>query len=598
MIKSATHTSITLVEIDYDPFIGSELIRLAPITESQEEIWTSCQLGGDDASRAYNESVSLRLSGTLDRSAFEKALLALVRRHEALRSVFSGDGTQICVLRNAPLDLAYIDCSATSETEQRQVVSNYVRQDTRHVFDLVNGPVVKVGLIKLSATEHQFILTAHHIICDGWSTGILLQDLSTLYSAYAQNLLPKLPEAPSFAQYAMEQASYQKSKEYLQVEAFWVNQYANTVPVVTLPTDFPRPALRTYKSNRRDYPLNDKLVLALKQMGIKSGTSFVTTLMAAFEVLMHRLTGQTDIVLGLPAAGQSATGNLRLVGHCVNLLPLRSFPEPGQSFLQFLRQRKDGVLDAYEHQQLTFGSLLKKLPIARDPSRVPLVPVIFNVDIGLDDGVDFYGLEHRLISNPRQFETVELSVNISGSSAESLTAECSYNTQLFQESTIDRIMAEFVSLLEAIVENPSVRIEQIPLTDSDELIQKVTRWNNTAAEYPRHTPLHILLDQTAATHPNKTALISNGRSLTYRDLIQEANRVAFAICEQGIKTGDVVGVVLDRSPELLITLLAILKAGAAYVPIDPTYPQDRIAFMLTDSSAGLLITSFPIAFSC
>lgn len=591
MITSATHTNITLVEVDYDPFIGSELSRLAPITESQQEIWTSCQLGGDDASRAYNESVSLRLSGTLDKAAFEKALLSLVRRHEALHSVFSGDGTQICVLRDAPVNLAYIDCATANETERQKILSDYVRQDALHIFDLVNGPVVKAGLFKLSATEHQFILTAHHIVCDGWSMGILLQDLSALYSAYTQNLTPKLPEAPSYTHYATEQASYQKSKEYQQVETFWVNQYANTVPVVNLPTDFPRPALRTYKSNRRDYPLDDKLVLALKQMGIKSGTSFVTTLMAAFEVLLHRLTGQTDIVLGLPAAGQSATGNLRLVGHCVNLLPLRSFPQPTQSFLQFLQQRKEGVLDAYEHQQLTFGSLLKKLPIARDPSRVPLVPVIFNVDIGLDDGVDFYGLEHRLISNPREFETVELSVNISGSSAESLTAECSYNTQLFQESTIDRIMAEFVNLLEAIVENPSIRIEQIPLADGDELLQKLTSWNNTKAEYPRNTPLHVLLDRTAATCPEKTALLSNGRSLTYQDLVQDANRVAHAIQKQGIKTGDVVGVVLDRSPELLIALLAILKAGAAYVPIDPTYPQDRIAFMLTDSSAGLLITS-------
>jgi amino acid adenylation domain-containing protein len=591
MVKSATHTDITFVEVDFDPFVGPELLRLAPVTESQEEVWTSCQLGGDDASRAYNESVSLKLNGILNRSALERALLALVHRHEALRSAFSADGRQICVFQVSLIKPDYVDCSTLPESEKSQIVANYVEQDALHVFDLLNGPLIKAGLIKVSDTEHQLVLTAHHIVCDGWSMGIMLQDLSALYSAYANNLAPNLPEPTPYSQYAVEQVLFSKSEQYKQIEKFWVDQYRETVPVLELPTDFPRPALRTYKSTRRDYPLDDALVLAVKQMGIKAGSSFVSTLMATFEVLLHRLTGQTDIVLGLPAAGQSATGNLRLVGHCVNLLPLRSSVQPAQRFLEFLQQRKDAVLDAYEHQQLTFGSLLKKLPIARDPSRVPLVPVIFNVDIGLDNGVDFYGLEHQLINNVRQFETVDLSVNISGSSATSLTIECSYNTQLFQENTIDRIIAEYVSLLETVVANPLVPIDEIPLADRGELLRKLASWNNTVADYPRNTPLHELLAKTAAQYPTKIALVSNGRSVSYRQLNETANQVARSIQSYDIKVGAVVGVLLDRSPEMLITLLAILKAGAAYVPIDPTYPQDRIAFMLNDSSAQLLITS-------
>lgn len=590
MLK-AIHTDISLVEIDFDPFVGAELVRFAPVTESQEEIWTSCQLGGDDASRAYNESVSLKLSGALDKTAFEKSLTALVYRHESLQSVFSGNGTQICVLRELPINLAYVDCSEIEEIEQKQVIADYVQQDALYVFDLINGPLIKFGLIKLSSTEHWFVLTAHHIICDGWSMGIMLQDLSALYSAYAQQLTPSLAEAPRYTQYAVDQAAFQKTTESQKVERFWVDQYQQSVPVLSLPTDFPRPALRTYKSQRRDYPLDRALIVAIKQMGIKAGSSFVITLMTAFEVLLHRVTGQDDIVLGLPAAGQSATGNLRLVGHCVNLLPLRSFPKSDQSFLQFLTQRKEAVLDAYEHQQLTFGSLLKKIHLARDSSRVPLVPVIFNLDIGLDDDVAFYGLDHQLISNAREFETVELSINISGSSAEALTIECSYNTQLFKAETADRMMAEFVNLLEAIVADPTIPIEQIPLTDQHELIRKIAGWNNTSADYPRHTPLPVLLDQTARAYPRKTALISNGRHVSYEELIQAANQLARSLQSKGIRTGDVVGVLLDRSPELLISLLAILKAGAAYVPIDPAYPQDRIAFMLNDSSAKLVLTS-------
>ncbi|MCK8495658.1 amino acid adenylation domain-containing protein [Spirosoma sp. RP8] len=591
MVRSDTQTDITFVEVDFDPFAGPELLRLAPITESQEEIWASCQLGGDDANRAYNESVSLKLQGSLDKSALERALLAVVQQHEALRSAFSADGRQICVFQVSPIKADYIDCSKQKEEEKKAIVASYLLQDALHVFDLLNGPLIKAGLIKLSDPEHQLVLTAHHLVCDGWSMGIILQDLSALYSAYAQNVSPKLPEPASYSRYAVEQEAFEKSSQYRQIETFWIDQYSQTVPVVDLPTDFPRPALRTYKSSRRDYPLDDGLVLAVKQMGIKAGSSFVTTLVAAFEALLHRLTGQQDITLGLPAAGQSATGNLRLVGHCVNLLPLRSTIQSGQRFDDFLRQRKEEVLNAYEHQQLTFGSLLKKLPISRDASRVPLVPVIFNVDIGLDSGVDFYGLEHQLISNAREFETVDLSVNVSGSSATSLTIECSYNTQLFQKSTIDWMMAEFVSLLKAVVANPSICIEQIPLTNQSDLLRKLANWNNTAAEYPRNTPLHELLAKTAAAFPQKTALIANGHSLDYQTLHQKADQAARAMQAGGLNVGDVVGVVLDRSPELVIALLAILKAGAAYVPIDPTYPQDRIAFMLSDSSAGLLITS-------
>ncbi|GAB3899451.1 non-ribosomal peptide synthetase [Spirosoma agri] len=591
MVRSASHTDITFVEVDFDPFVGPELLRLAPVTESQEEIWTSCQLGGDDASRAYNESVSLKLNGTLDKSALERALLALVRRHESLRSSFNADGTQVCVFQVVPIQLAYIDCSDEQEAKQKQTVATYIQQDALHVFDLLNGPLIKAGLIKVTSTEHLLIITAHHIVCDGWSIGILLQDLSELYSAYAKGIVPNLPEPSQYSDYAVEQATFIESPEYRRIEKFWVDQYRESVPVLELPTDFPRPVMRTYKSNRRDYPLDDALVLLVKQMGIKAGSSFVTTLIATVEVLLHRLSGQNDITLGLPAAGQSATEHLRLVGHCVNLMPLRSSLRPEQTFQSFLTQCKESVLNAYEHQRLTFGSLLKRLPISRDASRVPLVPVIFNVDIGLDNGVDFFGLEHVLLNNAREFETVDLFINISGSSATSLTLECSYNTQLFQPDTIDRMVAEFTSILETVVANPGVRIDHIPLTDQRDLLRKLTQWNNTVADYPENTALHELLAKTAALYPEKTALISNGQHLNYQVLTESANQVARSIQASGIKVGDVVGVILDRSPELLITLLAILKAGAAYVPIDPAYPQDRIAFMLDDSSAQLVITA-------
>ncbi|GAB3542052.1 non-ribosomal peptide synthetase [Spirosoma fluminis] len=586
----ASSTKVNLIAVDFDPFLGPEIVHLAPSTEPQLEIWTACQFGGDDANRAYNESVSLRFAGSLNTSALERALAELVNRHEALRSAFSADGRQICVFENVPVRLAYQDCSAKSGTEQEQIVQHYVNQDALHKFDLIKGPLLKAGLVKLSDSSYHFTLTAHHIVCDGWSLGVLLQDLSALYSAYAQGTTPHLPPAPLYSQYALDELAFTESKEYRQIEQFWVDQYTGTVPVLDLPTDFPRPSVRTYASSRLDFPIDDALVLAVRKMGIKAGCSFVTTLMTAFEVLLHKLTGQNDVVLGLPSAGQSATNNPGLVGHCVNLLPLRSHIRSEQAFVDLLKVRKNQFLDALEHQRLTFGHLLKKIAIGRDPSRMPLVPVIFNVDIGLDNGVSFYDLTYQLISNPRSFENFELSLNASGSE-QSMVLECSYNTQLFTAQAVDRMMTEFVALLEVVVANPAIQIEQIPLGDRHELSRKLARWNNTVAPYPHDTSLSALLTQTAATYPEKTALLVNGKSLTYQELDQKANQVAHRIQQQGIGVGDVVGVSLDRSPELIVTLLAILKAGAAYVPIDPAYPQDRIAFMLADSAAGMLITS-------
>ncbi|MBC3786886.1 non-ribosomal peptide synthetase [Spirosoma utsteinense] len=588
MVDTTTH--MNFVAVDFDPFAGPAILRLATATEPQLEILTACLLGGDDASRAYNESISLRFTGALNKPALQQAWRALVDRHEMLRSAFSTDGSQVIIFRDGPAEMNWLDCSDKTEVEQATIVADHTKQDALHLFDLQTGPLVRIGLIKLAEQTHHLTITAHHIVCDGWSLGILMQDLSALYSAYAQHLTPSLPEAPLFSQHAADQQTFATSETYREIERYWIDQYRQNVPVLNLPTDFPRPALRTYKSNRRDYPLDEALVLAVKAMGVKAGCSFVTTLLASFEVLLHRLTGQEDIVLGLPAAGQSATGNYRLVGHCVNLLPLRSFPKRTLRFIDFLKQRKEAVLDAFEYQQLTFGSLLKKIKVARDPSRVALVPVIFNVDMGLVDDVNFYGLDYTFISNPRQYESVDLFLN-AGGSEKALMLEWSYNTQLFSETTIDRMMAEFEGLLRAVVADPTIQLDQIPLTPEPEKETVIAEWNKTQAEYPRHTPLHQLLTQTAAEYPQKTALIVNQDRMSFKTLDETSSQVAHCLQRSGVQVGDMVGVMLDRSTDLLVTLLAVLKAGAAYVPIDPDYPHDRIAYMLTNSAARLVITS-------
>lgn len=576
--------------VEFDPFTGPEILQIFPVTEAQSEIWVSCRLGAEDANKSYNESVSLRLTGPFDSTAMERALQQLIAHHEALRSAFSGDGSKIIVFRELPPNLRYEDLSAISPSEQQTFIDDFTKKEAETAFDLLNGPLFRFALFKLNEEDHFFKLTAHHIICDGWSLGILLQDAGKLYSAHATATVPRLPDALPFSQYALEQAEYLNSPEYTKTVQYWLDQYKDSIPILDMPTDFPRPAHRTYKSRRDDYPLDGKLTQAVKKLGADAGCSFVMTLMAAFEIYLYRLTGQRDIVLGLPSAGQSASGHQNLVGHCVHLLPLRSCPKGDLSFPAYLRERKPKIFDAYDHQQFTFGSLLKHLPIARDPSRIPLVPIVFNIDMGLDSGVAFHGLQYRMTYNPREYENFEIFLNASGSE-QSLTFEWSYNTQLFRPSSIRRMMEGFEHLLRELITRVDTPIRNLPAMDSFTHNHLVDTLNDTWFAYPKNKALYTLIDERATMTPDHHALQFQGRSLSYKTLAENTSRLAHYLQVSGVRKGDAVGLSLDRSPEMVLALIAIWKAGAAYIPLDPAYPDERIEFMLKDASVRTLLTS-------
>jgi amino acid adenylation domain-containing protein len=579
-----------LTPVEFDPFTGPEIIRVLPAIEPQQEIWISCRLGGEDANRSYNESVSLRLTGPFDRQAMENALRDLVARHEALRSTFSADGFKILVFKELPIDLFYRDLSGTAPDEQEAFIARFSSEQALTAFDLLNGPLFRMALLRLGHEEYFFKLTAHHIICDGWSLGIILQDLGKLYSAHTKCIDPALPEALRFSQYAIDQWRFLETEEYRQTVQYWLDQFKGEVPVLDMPTDFPRPALRTYKSRRDDYPLDPTLVQAIKRLGAGAGCSMVMTLMTAFEIFLHRLTRQPDLVLGLPAAGQSATGYQNLVGHCVNLLPLRSQPNGDLTFPAYLKQRKPKIFDAYDHQQFTFGSLLKRLPINRDPSRIPLVPVVFNIDMGLDNGVAFHNLNYRMAYNPREYESFEIFLNASGSE-HALTLEWSYNTQLFKPSSIRRMMDSFENLLRQLTTDTGCLIRDLRIMDFYASNEQLDSLNSTAVNYPRDKALYTLIDEKAALTPAHPALEFQGIIISYKTLAEKTNRLAHLLKAKGVQPGDAVGLALDRSAEMVIALIAIWKAGAAYIPLDPAYPDDRIEFMLQDAGAATLLTA-------
>ncbi len=413
-----------------------------PATESQKEILVSCILGGDEASRAYNLSVSLEITGPLIRTFLESSLNELIERHDSLRSVFTSDASQICISSKQLLNLYFEDLSNKDDVYKKDFIAIFIKSEVNTVFNLHIGPLYKLSLFKLENNSHLLIFTAHHIICDGWSMGIFLDELGKLYSARIKDIPSGLPESNSFTQYALDQKKFSQSKEYNQIEQFWIDQFKDSVPVLELPTDFSRPAVKTNKSSRLDTILDKDLFNEIKAFSNKQSSSLAITLRAVFEILLYKLSGQDDIVLGLPSAGQAITDNYHLMGHCINLLPIRCRLKDELTFTQYLKERKFATLDAYDHQQFTFGSLLKNLNIPRDPSRAPLVSAVFSLDQGLGGMLHLEGLTTKVISNKRDYENFELFINAT-IEEEDFKLEWTYNTQLFKEETIKKMMDQF-----------------------------------------------------------------------------------------------------------------------------------------------------------
>ena len=582
--------------VDFDPFAEGELLLTAPATASQTEIWASVQMGSA-ANCAYNESQTLRLQGVLAVDSLRSALQQLVLRHEALRTTISPDGTTLCIAESLDLEVPEIDLSGLNVTEREARVAQIRLQAVELPFNLEHGPLFRSQILKIEPEEHLVIIAAHHIICDGWSWAVMMPDLGNLYSALKQGEIPDLAEPERFSDYAIERADAVDDEESIATEAYWLAQFAESIPLVDLPTDRPRAPLRTFNSAREDWDLSPILVSSLKQLGTKFGCSFMTTLLSGFEVWLYRLTGQDELVVGVLAAGQAASELHNLVGHCVNMLPLRSRVDGKSSFSEYLQTRRSAVLDAYDHQQFTFGSLVQKLAIPREASRIPLAPVLLNIDRALDTSqLPFDGLEVELYSNPRTYENFELFVNAT-EFAGKVTLECQYNTNLFDAETIRRRMAELATLLEGIVADPDRSIATLPLLPVSEQ-NILAQWNQTEASYPQDICIHQLIEAQVDRTPDAIAVVFEDarserlcqRQLTYQELDRRSNQLAHYLQTLGVCSEVLVGISLERTTEMLVAILGVLKAGGAYVPVDPAYPQERIAFMLQDAGVSVLLT--------
>lgn len=565
---------------------NSEIERLITTTASQTEILLACIFGKEDANKAFNESITLNLYGDLNIESVQKALNTLISRHESLRAAFSPDAKYMFIFKDIEVPLDYRDFSNLKIENQSAELEKLKRKHTSESFDLVWGPLLRFSLVKLNEKSYSLVFTAHHVICDGWSTGIILQEISKLYSEYSKGVPSNLKQPELYSHYSQYVAELHSSKAYDSVQEFWVNQYAYSIPELNLPTDRPRPKLRTFACNRLDFDLKSNLYSGLKLLAKQERISLVTICLAAFDVLIHKVTNQKDFIIGLPAAGQSESLKLNLVGHCVNLLPLKTNIDPELSFIEYLNGRNEYLLDAYEYQQLTFGKLLQLLPIQRDNSKIPLVPVIFNIDMGMSQGVHFEGLEFSLQNNSRQFENFELFVNATDEN-DILTFEWSYNVGLFDSETIQKMMASFETLIKSFIDSPNTPINQFLKKEKAVL----TAESKDSAELKDDRLVVDMILDACENYKNHVALESDFQTIQYGDIPERINHFAWQLNNAGVKENDVVAISLPRSPEMVYALLALLHMGCSYVPLDPSYPENRLEYMLGDSNAAFLITT-------
>ncbi|HZM74979.1 MAG TPA: amino acid adenylation domain-containing protein, partial [Candidatus Limnocylindrales bacterium] len=555
--------------------------RELPLSSAQQRLWFLDDLTGGGVE--YNTGIGLHLSGPLDETALRAALAALVRRHESLRTTFAtvdGRGVQI-VAPQGEIPLHITDLSTSDGNDD--LVELLLRERLRQPFDLRTGPLTRALLLRRSDEDHILLLSQHHIITDGWSVGLLVDELVELYASAD---LPELPiQYPDFAVWQRERLAGPALESHLE---YWRGKLDGT-PVLELPTDRPRPHLRTTAGavHRRDLPA--PLVDALSRLGQEHGATLFMTLTAALQVLLSRYTNQNDIAIGTVTSGRNRTELEHLVGFFINTVVLRSTVDSDDTFAGFLGRVRETVFDAFAHDAVPFDRLVEELQPERDPSRTPLVQALIVLQNAIVRPRERDGLRIAEYDLPRPAARFDLVVEFLPR-GDALNMVIEYNTDLFDPATIERMAEHLHRLMSAAVTAPGRPLAELSLLDEAERHMLLEEWNDTALDVPE-TVLPELFQAQVARTPHAVAVTWGEVSLSYLELNQQANRLARLLVERGAGPERFVALALPRTADLIVALLAVLKAGAAYLPIDPAYPAERIAFMLADAAPALLLTT-------
>lgn len=560
-----------------------------PLSFAQERLWFLDKLA--TSKHVYNMPAAVRLEGLLNLTALAQALSEIVARHEVLRTAFPvTDGRPVQVILPArPLSLPVTNLGHLSEEEREAEVKRLCAEEAQRPFDLAEGLLLRASLLRLGEAEHVLLLTMHHIVGDGWSIGIFVRELTALYAAFLnEQPSPLVPLPIQYADYVHWQREWLQGEVLTTQLAYWKQQLANAPPVLALSFDYPRPAIQTYNGASQPFTLTRSLTDALKTLSRQQDVTLFMTLLAAFQVLLHRYTGQTEIVIGSPIANRHHQETEALIGCFVNLLVLRTSVVPELSFSEVLERVRQVALNAYAHQDVPFELLVETLQPQRDLSYSPLVQVLLVLQNAPDEELEFAQLSSRLLPVERDVAQYDLSLHL-WEKTQGLSGFLEYNTDLFDEQTITRLLGHFRNLLEAVVAEPARQLADIPLLSPGEEHTLLVEWNNTRVAYPPCC-VHELFEAQVARTPEAIALVCGDERLSYAELNRRANHVAHYLSSRGVGPETLVGVLMHRSVEMVVALLGVLKAGGAYVPLDPTYPAERLAFMLKDSAASVLLT--------
>ncbi|MEH1917810.1 amino acid adenylation domain-containing protein [Nostoc sp.] len=570
-----------------------------PLSFAQQRLWFLDQLIPNNP--FYNIPLALHLTGSLKLAALEQTFNEIVQRHEALRTtivVQKGQPVQV-INPTLTIPLPIIDLRQLPQAEREIQARRLTTQEAQRPFNLSTDSLLQVKLLWLDETQYILLLTMHHIVSDGWSIGVLIQEIAALYTAFASNQpspLPKLTiQYPDFAYWQRQWLQGEVLKKQL---SYWQKQL-DGISMLNLPTDRPRLAVQTYQGARQPLQLSKSLSKALLALGQQEGVTLFITLLAAFQALLYRYTQQEDIAIGSPIANRNRSEIEGLIGFFVNSLVLRTDISGNPTFRELLSRVKEVALGAYAHQDLPFEKLVEELHPERNLNQNPLFQVVFALQNAPMTALELPSL--TLSPLPFETETTRFDLEFHlwepntqnglwADSSEGISGFVIYSTDLFDDATITRMLGHFQILLEGIVANPEDRIAHLPLLSESELHQLLVEWNNTQANYPQDRCIHQLIESVAEQNGEATALVFGDEQLSYKELNIRSNKVAHYLKKLGVKTEVLVGLCVERSFNMIIGMLGILKAGGAYVPLDPNYPSERLNFMLEDAQVSILLT--------
>ena len=557
---------------------------------AQQRLWFIDELGG--GSPQYNMPGGLRIHGRFSEHIAERALRRIIERHEPLRTVFRNGaaGALQHIREQFDFQLQRVDLSGLPREQQEQRVREVADADAVKPFDLSTDLMLRACFIRLAEDEGVLLLNMHHIASDGWSTGILVNEFSTLYEAFSQGAADPLPPLEvQYADYAQWQREWLSGDVLERQTRYWEQQLAQLPQVHGLPLDHPRPAVQTFNGALHTFTLDHRTLTALKQIALSEQATLFMVLQGLFALQLSRHSNTHDVVLGTPVANRLQSELEPLIGFFVNTLVLRTDCRSGRTFREYLRELKQIHMDAQAHQDLPFEYLVERLKPQRTTSHAPLFQIMFSMNTNVAGTAQLSGLTLSPFSSERVAVKFDLTLDAI-EAAEGLELSFAYNTDLFDEASIARFSEHFNNLARGVAANADEPIERLPLLNAGEQNHLLYELNETAAEYPREGCLQELFETQAALRPESVALVFGDRELSYRELNEQSNQLAHYLREQGVGPDVLVGLCVERSPAMVVGLLAILKAGGAYVPLDPSHPQERLAYMLDDSKAAVLLT--------